>query len=140
MKNRFKKVITQIVLLYITVLLLTPLFHLHPDEDHHHDLHSGVIHSHSLPSDMPFSGHDETEIPAEEDLELLQLIPRNQNVLKFDIQYRLTLFSHLFNNETILLSTNSKALLNRQLKPNPLSPQWDNYILFAASISPPLSA
>lgn len=141
MKNSNHQTTLPIILLYFTVLIISPIFHLHAGE-YHFDLHSDIFHSHDMPFEMANHEHDEDEVPPTENLQLQQVTPRIQRVLTADLNTQLsTDFQHFFVSTFLLpLSVCNYPISVKQFPPNILSPQWDNYILFGANTSPPALA
>lgn len=140
MKNNIQKVTPGFVFLYLAVLLVAPLFHLHVDEDHQ-NVNGETYHSHSLPIDVPFSEQDESGLPSGDDLQLLQKIPQLSRIhnLALECQLLPVVFLSYLNIETLLSQDRNNLTSQKNSPPNILSPQWGNYILYATSISPPLA-
>ena len=140
MKNKIQKVTLGFVFLYLIVLLVAPLFHLHVGEDHK-NVSGKTYHSHSLPLDAPFSEQDGSELPSGEDLQLLQITPQSSRIhtLAFDRQALPAVFLFCLNKDTHSSQGRNNLTAQKSHLPNVLSPQWENYILYATSISPPLA-
>lgn len=140
MNNSIYRVTPVFSLLYIGVFLIAPLFHLHSDEDHH-SVEGERYHSHGLPHDDHSSNSEETAPTNGEDFQLLQIIPQLYRIHAVALEGQfLSVVLHLsLNIEYLPPPGGLSPPSTMQVPPITKSPQWDNYILYATSISPPLA-
>ena len=140
MKKKVQQVTPGFVFLYIAVLLITPLFHLHVHDDHQ-NTDGETYHFHSLPLDTELPEHGESEEPVAEDLDLLQIMPRVNPIhsLALDTRFSPDVFFLCFKREAVSSQDYHKLTSPKKCLSNILSPQWDNFILYGAGISPPFA-
>lgn len=140
MTEKIQKVLSGFIFLYISVFTLAPLFHLHPDEDHRH-VSGEFYHFHNLSVEASPLGHEESDLPHGEDLELYHILPTFSRVHNFaaDNLSEPTIFLQCLDMAYVSPYYRINTFLQKRISDTILSPQWDNYILYAASISPPLA-
>lgn len=138
MKKNIHVIASGFGFLYLWVLIFVPLFHFHMDTDHQ-NVRGDKYHSHSLPFDTPPSEHGEAELPPGDELQLLQIVPQLNRIQSSTFENRtlLAVFHFWLNKETPSPQDRNNFTSRKNHFLNILSPQWDNYILYATSISPP---
>jgi hypothetical protein len=137
---------TVLLFIYIVSMALMPLFHIHPDKDHH-DIKGSNYHSHHIPIHSNESDEADHEnhhqIPEDFFLESLNLL----HPLYAFSQSNDRLSSKTFPNLAIQYILDADFSLSRKdckpLKDNHrqtlFSPQKANLVLFSANTSPPLA-
>lgn len=139
-RNNLHKTSLGIVFYFIGILIIAPFFHLHEHENHKF-LCSKTYHSHSLPFNTSEQKHSETEKSHADDNQFLEIIPIPNRQQSFDLDnqiYQADIFICI-NPKTNLLHIHKSVNQYKHHHDNILSPQWNNYILYAASLSPPVA-
>lgn len=144
--RKYGKTGTAMLFIYLFSLALMPLFHIHPDKDHH-DIKGSNYHSHHLPfhsddseGDIPKNHH---QIPEDFFLESLNLFHPlhtfSQSNDRISSKTSPNLVIYCISAADFSLYRKDCNSLKDNYRQTLFSPQKESFVLFSANTSPPLA-